>query len=486
MRTRTAIKLVGNNCYISLEFGLTRACLAVPVPTYILGPTKSGQLETDYKETENGEICTNITYLGKRGLYTASSGVKIAYLSGVEGSSSSDIHFDMSDAEQVRNACLSSNIASDFRGVDILMTSQWPKGIEKTEDESGSTLISWLSTQIRPRYHFCGRNGKHHERLPFRVPANDCTELQLSTRFISLAELGSKSKNIYALVVTPVDKMKLIDLIQKTTDETESPYQHMDFSSFVPKRLNPESNQFFYDMNSFGGDRRKRPHGDQQGQQNKRRPRPEFDQEKCWFCLSSPSVEKHLVISIGENFYLALAKGPLNDYHVLILSVTHIQSVSLLSQEDFDELDRFKEALRNLYKSKGKTAAFFERNYKSPHLQVNAVAIDESLEWRMKSTVDDKAEEYNIQLETVPKLMAPTQLPPQGPYFALEMPDYTTFITRQMKQFPLHFGRDIFCAEGLLNCEDKVDWRQCSLDKEQEVETVKRFRAEFKPFDFTL
>lgn len=458
----------------------------MPVPTYILGPTQSGQLETDYKENENGEICTNITYLGKRGLYTASSGVKIAYLSGTEGSASDDVHFDMSDVEQVRNACLSSNIATDFRGADILMTSQWPKGIEASEDESGSSLISWLSTQIRPRYHFCGRNGKHHEHMPFRVPASDVTELQLSTRFISLAELGSKSKNIYALNVTPVDKMKLIDLIQKTTDETECPYQQLDFSKLLPKRLNQESNQYFFDMNSFGGDRgRKRQHGDHQGQ-NKRKPRPEFDQEKCWFCLSSPNVEKHLVISIGENFYLALAKGPLNDLHVLILSVTHIQSVSLLSQEDFDELDKFKEALRSFFKSKGKTVAFFERNYKSPHLQVNAIAVDESREWQVKNTAEEKAEEYNIQLETVPKVMTPTQLPPQGPYFALELPDYTTFVTRQMKQFPLHFGRDIFCAENLLNCEDKVDWRQCSLDKDQEADTVKQFRNDFKPFDFTL
>lgn len=440
-------------------------------------------------DAENGEVCANLTYLGKRGLYTASSGVKIAYLSGTEGSTSDDLHFDLSDAELVRNACLSSNLASDFRGVDILMTSQWPKGIEGETKANYpcSSLISWLSTQIRPRYHFCGLNETHHERLPFRTAANECTELQLSTRFISLAELGSKAKSLYALNLNPVDKMKLIDLIQKTTDETDCPYSQLDFLSFLPKRLNAESNQFFYDMNSFGGDRgRKRHQAGGQGGQNKRPPRRDIDQEKCWFCLSSPNVEKHLVISIGDNFYLALAKGPLTEYHVLILSVTHIQSVSLLSQEDFDELEKFKQALRKFFKTKGQTACFFERHYKSPHLQVNAVAVPEDVEWQIKNTVDDKADEFNIQFETLTKLTGPTQLPGQGPYFALELPDETTQMTRQMKQFPLHFGRDIFCAENLLNCEDKVDWRQCSLDKEQEIEVVKRFREEFKPFDFTL
>lgn len=74
--------------------------------------------------------------------------------------------------------------------------------------------------------------------------------------------------------------------------------------------------------------------------------------EKCWFCLSSPSVEKHLVISIGESFYLALAKGPLNKYHILILCVTHIRSVSLLAEDDWKELEKFKTALKKFFASK--------------------------------------------------------------------------------------------------------------------------------------
>lgn len=73
--------------------------------------------------------------------------------------------------------------------------------------------------------------------------------------------------------------------------------------------------------------------------------------EKCWFCLSSPSVEKHLVITIGDSFYLALAKGPINQYHVLILSVTHIQSAALLSGDDWFELEKFKSALKDFFAS---------------------------------------------------------------------------------------------------------------------------------------
>jgi hypothetical protein len=33
------------------------------------------------------------------------------------------------------------------------------------------------------------------------------------------------------------------------------------------------------------------------------------DFSQCWFCLSNPSLEKHLIVSIGEETYLAVAKG---------------------------------------------------------------------------------------------------------------------------------------------------------------------------------
>lgn len=51
-----------------------------------------------------------------------------------------------------------------------------------------------------------------------------------------------------------------------------------------------------------------------------------FVSETCWFCLSSPTVEKHLVISVGSHTYIALPKGPLTKYHVLILPIAHHQS----------------------------------------------------------------------------------------------------------------------------------------------------------------
>lgn len=114
-------------------------------------------------------------------------------------------------------------------------------------------------------------------------------------------------------------------------------------------------------MNSkYDDSHRKRRHNGQGGPDRKQR--PVFDQgtlygflflnrcfvlkfffsEKCWFCLASPYAEKHLVISIGEHVYLALAKGGLISDHLLITTITHFQSSSELSKEILDEIEKFK------------------------------------------------------------------------------------------------------------------------------------------------
>lgn len=67
---------------------------------------------------------------------------------------------------------------------------------------------------------------------------------------------------------------------------------------------------------------------------------------------------------------MALAKGALTPRHVLILPIGHYQSVVELSAEVLQEMERYKEALRSFYKSRGQRCVLFERNYRSQHLQL--------------------------------------------------------------------------------------------------------------------
>lgn len=158
--------------------------------------------------------------------------------------------------------------------------------------------------------------------------------------------------------------------------------------------------------------------------------------------MSCPDVEKHLIITIGEHFYLALAKGPVNDYHILILSITHIPAASQITKhEEWEELLKFKDVLRQFFKDQQQVVCFTERNYKSPHLQINCFGIDAGYSWKISHAFEDKAEEFQLKFENLKDLNSPQMLPNQGPYFVAELSDDTILITRQMKHFPLHFAR---------------------------------------------
>ncbi|XP_053675582.1 CWF19-like protein 1 homolog [Anopheles nili] len=483
----------GSNSEIDVLQEYKRNVKTVAAPVYILGPTAK-QLTQYYEETRDGDICTNLSYLGKRGVYTTAGGLKIAYLSGTASSQNSseagEWTYTKADAIAVRDSCLASKAnMGDFRGIDILLTSQWPLGMRENVKDS-CKLVSWLADAIKPRYHFCGINDEFYESPPYRNLPDKNTQMELATRFVGLASFGNpeKKKHIYALSITPVEKMRVLELIQKTTDEIQSPYQELSLNIMESEgrsdREKPDG-QYFYDMNTYDDNRRNKRRSNEPHQCQKRQ-RPTFDQETCWFCLSAGSIEKHLIISVGDHFYLALAKGPISETHILILSITHIQCAALLSDEQWAELVRFKQALTQFYADREQKVFFYERNFKTGHLQINAIGIDDNVAWKIQHVLEDKGEEYSVQLEKVPKLGSPADLPERGPYFVAELPDGTVMLTRQMKGFPLHFGREIICADNLLNCEEKADWRQCNCSKEEEDEMVKNFRENFKPYDFTV
>lgn len=380
-----------------------------------------------------------------------------------------------------RNACLKNfTNMEDYRGIDFLLTSQWPHKISEEDAASTSKLISFLALGCKPRYHFCGLLDKHLEKPPFRFPAQNARSVEPVSRFIALAKQSNKTKAkfLYALNIQPLATMRLTDLMSKSTDEIECPYLSVDFTEVAGQNVS-ENAQFFWNMDR--GDDRKRS---KNAEMQRKKFKPMIDQEKCWFCLSSGDVEKHLIITVGDNFYVALAKGPVNNYHTLILPINHIQSSALLTEEHFQELELFKKALKKFYESENLVTIFFERNYKTSHMQINAIGISKDLEYQLRETFDEKAEEFTLQFETIPELSSPKDYPEKSPFFCIELPNGDTLITRQMNRFPINFGRDYVCAETLLNAEDRIDWRNCQVTKSIEEDIVRQFKAGYKKFDF--
>ncbi|ODN06030.1 CWF19-like protein 1 [Orchesella cincta] len=489
-----------------------------PVPTYVLGPVTSQQLAY-FPDLNGAEIAPNITYLGRQGVYNESSGLKIAYLSGIQQESGKTKEEHNFNHEDVRNLHIRLENESGFRGVDIFLTTQWPAGVQnhapppEEEPSQASTLLSPLTKRLKPRYHFAGIEGIHYERVPFRNHEVLAQAAQHCTRFIALGKVANSKKRkwIYAFNIVPLAHISREELMQEPNNITQNPFVSQTVPQIQLKNENQSgapvpSNQFFYDASYTGesyrgrggrggrgrGGFNKRPYPDEfntnsRGGAHPPKRQPPVPQGPCWFCLASPEVEKHLIISIGESVYLTIAKGGLTPDHLLIVPIGHFQSTIECPPEVAEEVNKFKTQLIKYFETQGKAVIFFERNFKSPHLQIQVVPIPKPSTVGLKIACLDFAESDGIEIQEFPPNAELFQMTKPGfPYFFMELPDRTKLFVAIKKNFPIQFGRELLASEQILNCPDKVDWKQCKMNKEEEIDCVKQLREGFSPFDFTV
>ncbi|XP_068725049.1 CWF19-like protein 1 isoform X2 [Montipora capricornis] len=433
--------------------------VTVPIPTYILGPTE--KLERGYFSEvsldSGGELCENLTYLGRKGVLKAQSGLQIAYLSGVEKSEAPE------------------------DGID--------------PDNCGSFQISRLAEMLKPRYHFAGHEGVHYERVPYRNHQVLREMAQHVTRFISLAQVGNpdKKKYMYAFNIVPMVSIDKNELVKQPPDVTEFPYKKvlggngisaMHKGEEIQQQSLSSSQNFFFDMNSTGNKRQ----GNTGGESNfPKRPRkgPPPLKGSCWFCLGSPQVEKHLVISVGDDSYVALAKGGLVPDHVLICPIGHFESTVKLTEDVLMEIEKYKNALRKLFHSEGKSCIIFERNFYTQHLQLQVVPVPQTDVEELKDIFREHGDFNSLSLREVAVNTELKQAVPIGaPYFVAEFDNGERLLHRVSNKMPLQFGREVVASPSLLNMADRVDWKACKVSEDEEKKMVAAFRKKFQPFDF--
>ncbi|KAI6066613.1 CWF19-like protein 1 [Aix galericulata] len=472
-----------------------------PIQTFVLGANDQ-ETVCYFPEFSGCELAENITYLGRRGVFSSTSGLQIAYLSGTESQDepAPAYSFSSKDVTELKTSLLST---PNFKGVDILLTSPWPRDVENFANspgkintkKCGSTLISDLAASLKPRYHFAALEKAYYERLPYRNHMVLQETPQHVSRFIALADVGntSKKKYLYAFSIVPMSLMDPAELVKQPQDVTENPYRKSQkeaqktTKALVCAEEEPAC-QFFFDLNKHQGKKRPSDGKERGNSQPKQAKTPSQPTGPCWFCLASPEVEKHLVVSIGTHCYLALAKGGLLPDHVLILPIGHYQSVVDLSPEVMEEVTKYKSALKEFFRSKGKRYVLFERNYKSQHLQLQVIPVPlDCTSEDIKECFITQAQEQQIDLLEIPEHSDITQVARPGtPYFYVELDTGEKLFHRIRRSFPLHFGRAVLASPALLALPERSDWRRCAAGRAEEAAQALAFRRDFQPFDLAL
>ena len=282
--------------------------------------------------------------------------------------------------------------------VDFLLTTSWPLGIDVLAQAPPSNAAVWgqpaiarLAEAARPRYHVVhapihsAEPGVFWEREPYENPpfaALPPPSVPPITRFVSLATAANASKVRWflALQLAPADE---VTTAARPSPLTPSPLWMV--ASEPPSHKKGSAKRVHTGEIERSGARPRR----------QRRTEAPVGPDQCWFCLSNPAVEKHLIVAVGMECYVALPKGQLpvssdehtlvpGGGHVLIVPIMHTPSLyaSASSEAVRHEVAAWKAALTSCYASMDAVPVTWEvvrRGTRAGHTQTQVVPIAREL-----------------------------------------------------------------------------------------------------------
>lgn len=231
---------------------------------------------------------------------------------------------------------------------------------------------------------------------------------------------------------------------------------------------------------------------------------------ECWFCLVNPKVEKHMIVTATTEVYVATARGPITPGNVLVLPVKHSPCYAACPPELQEVLSSHVAAIRKMCREdkfpdgtpKARQECIVWERWipfsmsQLNHMQIQVLPFDYSRGGAVREALETTVKRW-MSGATLKRLGAHSEVAEHlgddatTPYVYFEIPGDKTAGHRQIERYvfaqqkggpriPIDIGRKVACQ--LLNCEDKVDWRQCQDDHDTEKRLAIAFREQFKPF----
>lgn len=404
---------------------------------------------------------------------------------------------------------------------DILLTAVWPAWIWRGSSTNvpaepskipASESIADLCSALKPRYHFApSPSDFFYEREPFfHTPTGDETEPSTeATRFISLAPYGNeaKAKALYAFTLSrePATSLPL--------GSTASPFSRLPQGRKRAAAPDGGFSRFSADGQGHDSRRNKRHRA--------RSPPPGPD--RCFFCLGNPNLSTHMVVSIGDESYLATAKGPLPsaetfadrglDFpgHMVVVPLIHAPTVTAGAMGEaeaartFAEMSRFREAMQAAVSARSGRklgAVTYEINRARgihAHWQFCPVPAEMVGKGLVEAAFRVEAENQKLPKFEVRDFGVPGA--EEGDFLrvwiwaekeeeegegggALVLGKTMVMRFDETVRFDLQFGRRVLAK--LLRLEERLIWQDIGQSVEEETKDAQAFREAFKEWDFTL
>lgn len=395
------------------------------------------------------------------------SGVKIAFLTGPPGDNS-------------------------LSPVDIIVSDPWPEAVARKEllTMVGDSYVDDVIRKTKPRYHFAtGKtHGKFFENDPIAITDS------AHYRFVSLAEEGLGQRWFYAFSVESLNDgldcegsgfeqffRPFSDYLLKDTSDYPLQNTSENFKrcsdQIVPIQLTPP-------------------------QKKQKLVSP----QDCFFCLSNPKLESHMVVAIGEHSYLAVAKGPMPlpqkplefSGHLIIIPIDHVATIEDVSTQR-GEMNKFLGKIAEAYLSKSFALIAFEIfRPENVHFHIQLMPVPlENVDETFDRALAERTRQNNEKSERNQKLDFDEDPEKKDNYIASgkfirfsiysgKTNDPRTVVAPLSSEKPvdLQFPRRVMAFH--LKCPKRTYWNRCTQTMGQESDECNKFKEFFRDYDFTI
>jgi hypothetical protein len=195
----------------------------------------------------------------------------------------------------------------------------------------------------------------------------------------------------------------------------------------------------------------------------------------CFFCLSNVNLAKHLIVSIGTDAYVALAKGPLTlpeklglpyPGHVLIVPIAH---KAFLNASETAEMESYRLRATKLFESRNCDTVVAEFRYREGiHTITQVIAIPKGTPLEEEFVQGFKAKGMTLEKREPGE---------SEEYCRMILPE-GTFVGRLPVRFDLQLPRRLLVR--VLGLGEREDWRACIQPEDEERQGAAAFRKEFE------
>ena len=236
----------------------------------------------------------------------------------------------------------------------------------------------------------------------------------------------------------------------------------------------------------------------------------------CWFCLASPQLKTHLIMSVAGAVYLALPRGAMHPMHCIICPIECVPNRIHLPPAALREMTLYETAVEAMLAAKGMGLLRFERCIRTDgkdHMQQHLVPVPPERVAGALVVFLQQVAACGLKFREIPdgknidETVVSMEGGPYQEYFFVSVPVGSDGITSagprihkrflfvleeeplrgttdgsSKHRFPMQFGNEV--AALVLGQPERANWKKCVVSQEEEERLAVEFRETFAAHDF--